>query len=52
MPCRRIFCAGARKNKKNLKWKNGGSFSIMGGQTGSRNWTAAPEKFLSPGLPP
>ncbi|HVG12131.1 MAG TPA: DUF3078 domain-containing protein [Flavisolibacter sp.] len=35
---------------KNLKWKHGGTFAIMGGQTGSRNWTAAPEKFSLTGL--
>ncbi len=35
---------------KNLKWKNGGVLAIMGGQTGSRNWTAAPEKFSLTGL--
>lgn len=35
---------------KNLKWKHGGTFSLSGGQTGSRNWTAAPEKFSLTGL--
>lgn len=44
------FAQAPEKTRKNLKWKNGGSFSIMGGQTGSRNWTAAPEKFSLTGL--
>ncbi|MEJ7911852.1 MAG: DUF3078 domain-containing protein [Chitinophagaceae bacterium] len=35
---------------KNEKWKNGGVLALMGGQTGSRNWTAAPEKFSLTGL--
>ncbi|HVG12735.1 MAG TPA: DUF3078 domain-containing protein, partial [Flavisolibacter sp.] len=35
---------------KNPKWKQGGSLSLSGGQTGSRNWTAAPEKFSLTGL--
>ena len=30
---------------KNTKWKQGGIFSVMGAQSGTRNWTAAPEKF-------
>ncbi|MDB5197932.1 MAG: hypothetical protein JWP88_2303 [Flaviaesturariibacter sp.] len=35
---------------KNLKWKNGGVFSVMGAQTGSRNWAVAPEKFSLTGI--
>ncbi len=42
--------AQAQPKTKNLKWKQGGTFSVMGGQTGSRNWTAAPEKFSLTGL--
>jgi hypothetical protein len=38
------------KAPKNLKWKNGGIVSLMGGQTGTRNWTAAPEKFSLSGV--
>ncbi|MCW3073329.1 MAG: hypothetical protein JWP69_398 [Flaviaesturariibacter sp.] len=38
------------KKVKNTKWKNGGVLSIMGAQTGSRNWTVAPEKFSLTGI--
>ena len=33
------------KKIKNTKWKQGGIFSLVGAQSGTRNWTAAPEKF-------
>jgi hypothetical protein len=40
----------ATKKTKNPKWTNGGVFSLMGAQTGSRNWAVAPEKFSITGI--
>jgi len=34
-----------RKYPKNDKWKKGGKFFVVGGQSGSRNWAAGSEKF-------
>jgi hypothetical protein len=45
-----LFAQEGQGATKNTKWKQGGTFAIMGGQTGSRNWTAAPEKFSLTGL--
>ena len=42
--------AQTKEKTKNPKWKHGGALSLSGGQTGSRNWTAAPEKFSLTGL--
>ncbi|RYY98961.1 MAG: DUF3078 domain-containing protein [Chitinophagaceae bacterium] len=35
---------------KNLKWRQGAVLSIVGAQTGSRNYTAAPEKYSLTGV--
>lgn len=44
------FAQSTPKKAKNLKWKQGGIFSVIGAQTGSRNWTAAPEKYSLTGI--
>lgn len=47
------FVLGSAIGQKPAKpklWTKGGSFSLMGGQTGSRNWTPANEKFSITGV--
>lgn len=38
------------KPLKNKFWKTGGSLAIIGGQSGTRNWAPAPEKFSLTGV--
>ena len=41
-----LFGQDAKKTSpKNDKWKKGGRFFLVGGQSGSRNWAAGSEKF-------
>lgn len=40
------LCASAQEKKSSSgKWKAGGTISVFGGQTGSRNWAGGVEKF-------
>lgn len=46
-----LFTSFAQDTKTtNTKWKNGAVLTLMGGQSGTRNWTAAPEKFSITGI--
>jgi len=40
-----VFAQEKKKEGKNDMWKTGGSISIFGAQSGSRNWAAGSEKF-------